>query len=361
MLVCDGAPMFPVGVLHGVRYKGGDVPLQGRYEDIPASSYAARGPPARPGRRRRQRRGALPNHCHAVLHDRGRCLRRGVRARLQQLRRRLLRLRPRPVQGHRRHPARRHGRRRRRVAPVQGPRARRRHDRCPPRRGAPLPRRAATTRSGPPPKRCNFRSASTSRPSGGSTKRHRDRRPDVLRLPGRAAHHRRHDLRRHVRQVPRPAVRLRRERRRLGRPSHRAHGLRAGQGPRPQLVEGPVQPADPEPLLAQQRPLHLHAGPDGGAGPRRHRCRPPDVVVGLPPRRQHLARLAEGDRRGAGRHPRRRPAQDPLRERRRPVRVPSTSNGEHAADRNHGNHLDRQPHQDRVQADLGRQPPDRAG
>jgi predicted TIM-barrel fold metal-dependent hydrolase len=39
VLVCDGAPMFPVGVLHGVRYKGGDVPLQGRYEDIPASSY----------------------------------------------------------------------------------------------------------------------------------------------------------------------------------------------------------------------------------------------------------------------------------------------------------------------------------
>ncbi|HEV8297909.1 MAG TPA: amidohydrolase family protein [Acidimicrobiales bacterium] len=39
VLVCDGAPMFPIGVFHGVRYKGGDVQFDGRYEDIPASSY----------------------------------------------------------------------------------------------------------------------------------------------------------------------------------------------------------------------------------------------------------------------------------------------------------------------------------
>src|SRR5262249_40407448 len=31
--------MFPVGVMHGVRYKGGDVPYDGRYEDIPASGW----------------------------------------------------------------------------------------------------------------------------------------------------------------------------------------------------------------------------------------------------------------------------------------------------------------------------------
>jgi uncharacterized protein len=39
VIVCDGAPMFPVGVMHGVRYKGGDVPYDGRYADIPASGW----------------------------------------------------------------------------------------------------------------------------------------------------------------------------------------------------------------------------------------------------------------------------------------------------------------------------------
>jgi len=38
-IVCDGAPMFPVGVMHGVRYHGGDVPTAGRYADIPASGW----------------------------------------------------------------------------------------------------------------------------------------------------------------------------------------------------------------------------------------------------------------------------------------------------------------------------------
>jgi predicted TIM-barrel fold metal-dependent hydrolase len=39
VFVCDTADMFPVGIVHGVRYKGGDVKLNGRYEDVPASGY----------------------------------------------------------------------------------------------------------------------------------------------------------------------------------------------------------------------------------------------------------------------------------------------------------------------------------
>ncbi|HEX4579915.1 MAG TPA: amidohydrolase family protein [Candidatus Dormibacteraeota bacterium] len=39
VIVCDGADMFPVGVIHGVRYKGGDVQLNGRYSDVPASGW----------------------------------------------------------------------------------------------------------------------------------------------------------------------------------------------------------------------------------------------------------------------------------------------------------------------------------
>jgi len=39
IVVCDGAPMFPVGVMHGVRWKGGETPTDGRYADIPASGW----------------------------------------------------------------------------------------------------------------------------------------------------------------------------------------------------------------------------------------------------------------------------------------------------------------------------------
>jgi predicted TIM-barrel fold metal-dependent hydrolase len=39
VVVCDGAPMFPVGVMHGVRWKGGETPTDGRYADIPASGW----------------------------------------------------------------------------------------------------------------------------------------------------------------------------------------------------------------------------------------------------------------------------------------------------------------------------------
>ena len=39
VIVCDSADMFPVGVIHGVRYKGGDVQLNGRYADVPASGW----------------------------------------------------------------------------------------------------------------------------------------------------------------------------------------------------------------------------------------------------------------------------------------------------------------------------------
>jgi predicted TIM-barrel fold metal-dependent hydrolase len=31
--------MFPVGLIHGVRYKGGDIKLEGRYADVPASGW----------------------------------------------------------------------------------------------------------------------------------------------------------------------------------------------------------------------------------------------------------------------------------------------------------------------------------
>lgn len=39
VFVCDGGVMFPVGVVHGVRYKHGTAQLNGRYADIPASSW----------------------------------------------------------------------------------------------------------------------------------------------------------------------------------------------------------------------------------------------------------------------------------------------------------------------------------
>ena len=39
VVVCDGGVMFPVGVMHGVRWKGGETPTDGRYVDIPASGY----------------------------------------------------------------------------------------------------------------------------------------------------------------------------------------------------------------------------------------------------------------------------------------------------------------------------------
>lgn len=39
VVMCDGGVMFPVGVMHGVRWKGGETPTDGRYADIPASGY----------------------------------------------------------------------------------------------------------------------------------------------------------------------------------------------------------------------------------------------------------------------------------------------------------------------------------
>jgi predicted TIM-barrel fold metal-dependent hydrolase len=39
VIVCDSADMFPVGVIHGVRYKGGDVKVDGRYADVPSSGW----------------------------------------------------------------------------------------------------------------------------------------------------------------------------------------------------------------------------------------------------------------------------------------------------------------------------------
>jgi predicted TIM-barrel fold metal-dependent hydrolase len=39
VFVCDTGSMFTVGVIHGVRYKGGDVVHEGRYSDIPASGW----------------------------------------------------------------------------------------------------------------------------------------------------------------------------------------------------------------------------------------------------------------------------------------------------------------------------------
>src|SRR5205823_5141807 len=37
--VCEGARDFPVGIIHGARFKGGDIKPEGRYSDIPASGY----------------------------------------------------------------------------------------------------------------------------------------------------------------------------------------------------------------------------------------------------------------------------------------------------------------------------------
>jgi predicted TIM-barrel fold metal-dependent hydrolase len=39
VFVCDTGEMFPVGMIHGVRYKGGDVKLEGRYDDVPPSGW----------------------------------------------------------------------------------------------------------------------------------------------------------------------------------------------------------------------------------------------------------------------------------------------------------------------------------
>lgn len=39
VFVCDNTEMFPIGMIHGVRYKGGDVKLDGRYEDVPPSGW----------------------------------------------------------------------------------------------------------------------------------------------------------------------------------------------------------------------------------------------------------------------------------------------------------------------------------
>jgi uncharacterized protein len=39
VFVCDTGEMFPVGMIHGVRYKGGDVSVQGRYADVPPSGW----------------------------------------------------------------------------------------------------------------------------------------------------------------------------------------------------------------------------------------------------------------------------------------------------------------------------------
>jgi predicted TIM-barrel fold metal-dependent hydrolase len=39
VFVCDGGEMFSVGLIHGVRYEGGNVPLEGRYADVPPSGW----------------------------------------------------------------------------------------------------------------------------------------------------------------------------------------------------------------------------------------------------------------------------------------------------------------------------------
>ncbi len=39
VFVCDNTEMFPIGMIHGVRYKGGDVKLDGRYADVPPSGW----------------------------------------------------------------------------------------------------------------------------------------------------------------------------------------------------------------------------------------------------------------------------------------------------------------------------------
>ena len=42
VFVCDTGKMFTVGVMHGIRYKGGDVKHEGRYADIPAAGWDAK-------------------------------------------------------------------------------------------------------------------------------------------------------------------------------------------------------------------------------------------------------------------------------------------------------------------------------
>ncbi|TML07692.1 MAG: amidohydrolase [Actinobacteria bacterium] len=39
VFICDTGEMFALGMIHGVRYKGGDVVLNGRYSDIPPSGW----------------------------------------------------------------------------------------------------------------------------------------------------------------------------------------------------------------------------------------------------------------------------------------------------------------------------------
>jgi uncharacterized protein len=39
VFICDTGEMFPVGMIHGVRYKGGDVTVEGRYADVPRSGW----------------------------------------------------------------------------------------------------------------------------------------------------------------------------------------------------------------------------------------------------------------------------------------------------------------------------------
>jgi len=39
VFVCDGVDLFPVGIVHAVRYRDGVVQPNGRYDDIPASGY----------------------------------------------------------------------------------------------------------------------------------------------------------------------------------------------------------------------------------------------------------------------------------------------------------------------------------
>jgi uncharacterized protein len=39
VFVCDRIDMFPVGIVHAVRYGDHEVQTDGRYEDIPASGY----------------------------------------------------------------------------------------------------------------------------------------------------------------------------------------------------------------------------------------------------------------------------------------------------------------------------------
>ena len=145
--------MFPVGVMHGVRWKGGETPTDGRYADIPASGWRGRGPHRRHRTRRRARRGAVSHSGHALLHHRRR--------------------RPSPAQCSRAYNTfaadfcREHPDRFKAVAVIplddlgqaidelhraHGARARRGHDLGHARRQPPPITTRATTRSGPPPK-----------------------------------------------------------------------------------------------------------------------------------------------------------------------------------------------------------------